>query len=153
MTGLGKSKPMLTIPLACTRTYLPQQTTSLPNKHATQRLTDRSKSVHSIQFNLTVWGPGHSRETRSTHDDITKWRHFPRYWPFVRGIHRSPVNSPHKGQWRGASMLSLICVWINGVNNREAGDLRRYRAHYDVTVMIWISLQLCKIDTSSSSMC
>ena len=47
-----------------------------------------------------------------------------------------PVNSPHKGQWRGALMFSLICVWINGrVNNREAGDLRRYRAHYDVTVM------------------
>ena len=68
--------------------------------------------------------------------DVTKWKHFPRYWPFVRGIHRSPVNSPHKGQWRGALMFSFICVWINGwVNNREAGDLRRYRAHYDVTVM------------------
>ena len=72
------------------------------------------------------------------HDDVTKWKHFPRYWPFVRGIHRSPVNSPHKGQWRGALMISLICVWINGwVNNREPGDLRRYRAHYDVIVMTW----------------
>ena len=73
---------------------------------------------------------------------ITWWRHqmkhFPRYWPFVRGIHRSPVNSPHKGQWRGALMFSLICVWINDwVNNREAGDLRHYRAHYDVIVM-WV---------------
>ena len=68
------------------------------------------------------------------HDDVIKWKRFPRYWPFVRGIHRSPVNSPHKGQWRGALMFSLI--WINGwINNREAGDLRRYRAHYDVTVM------------------
>ena len=47
-----------------------------------------------------------------------------------------PVNSPHKGQWRGALMFSLICVWINGwVNNRKAGDLRRYRAYYDVIVM------------------
>ena len=47
-----------------------------------------------------------------------------------------PVNSPHKGQWRGALMLTLICARINGwVNNGEAGDLRRYRAHYDVTVM------------------
>ena len=55
---------------------------------------------------------------------------------YVRGIHRWPVNSPHKGQWRGALMFSLICIWINGwVINREAGDLRRYRAHYDVTVM------------------
>ena len=72
----------------------------------------------------------------TNHDDVIKWKHFPRYWPFVRGLHRSPVNSLHKGQWRGALMFSLICVSINGwVNNREAGDLRRYRAHYDVTVM------------------
>ena len=71
------------------------------------------------------------------HDGVTEWKHFSRYWPFVRGIHRSPVNSPHKGQWRGALMFCLICAWINGwVNNREAGDLRRHRAHYDVIVMI-----------------
>ena len=68
------------------------------------------------------------------------WRHeriyFPRYRPFVRGIHRSPMNSPHKGQWRGALIFSLICAWINRwVNNGEAGDLRRYRAHHDVIVM------------------
>ena len=70
------------------------------------------------------------------HDDVIKWKHFPRNWPFVRGIHRSPVNSPHKGQWRGALMFSLICIWINDwVNNREAGDLRHYYAHYDVIVM------------------
>ena len=69
-------------------------------------------------------------------DDVIKWKHFPRYWPFLWGIHRSPVNSPHKGQWRGALMFSLICIWINGwVNNREAGDLKCYRAHYDVVVM------------------
>ena len=45
------------------------------------------------------------------------------------------TGSPHKGQWHGALMFSLICVSINDwVNNRETGDLRRYRAHYDVTV-------------------
>ena len=72
----------------------------------------------------------------SVHDDVIKWKHLPRYWPFVLGIHRSPVNSPHKCQWRWALMFSLICVWINGwVNNREAGDWRRYRAHCDVTVI------------------
>ena len=47
-----------------------------------------------------------------------------------------PGEFPHKGQWRGALMFSLICVWINDwVNNREAGGLRRYRAHFDVIVM------------------
>ena len=70
------------------------------------------------------------------HDDVIKRKHFPRYWPFVQGIHQSPVNSQHKGQWRRALMFSLICVWINGwVNKREAGDWRCYCAHYDVIVM------------------
>ena len=81
------------------------------------------------------------------HDAVTKWKHFPRYWPFVRRIHRSPVNSPHKGQWRGALMFSLVGVWINGwVNNNEAGNLRRYRAYYDVTVIITYNptIQTCK---------
>ena len=70
------------------------------------------------------------------HDDIIKWKYFPRYWPFVWGIHRWPVNSPHKGQWRGALMFSLICAWIHGlINNCEASDLRCHCTHYDVTVM------------------
>ena len=75
------------------------------------------------------------------HDDVIKWKHFPRYWPFVRRIHRWPVNSPHKSQWRGALMFFLICTRINGwVNNGEASYLRRYRAHFDVTVMNLIPL-------------
>ena len=57
------------------------------------------------------------------HADVIKWKHFPHYWPFVRGIHWSSVNSPHKSQWRGALMFSLICTRINSwVNIREAGD-------------------------------
>ena len=57
---------------------------------------------------------------------------------FVRGIHRPSVNSPHKGQWRGALMFSLIWVWINGwVKNCGAGDLGRHRAHHDVIVMVY----------------
>ena len=52
------------------------------------------------------------------------------------GIRRLPVNSPYKDQWRGALMVSLICAWINGwVSNREADDLKRNYAHYDVTAM------------------
>ena len=70
------------------------------------------------------------------HYNAMKWKHFPRCWPFVRGIHLSPMNSLHKGQWRGALVITMICAWINvWVNNCEAGDLRRHRAHYDITVM------------------
>ena len=36
------------------------------------------------------------------YDDVIKWKHFPRYWPLLQGIHWWLVNSPHKGQWRGA---------------------------------------------------
>ena len=80
-----------------------------------------------------------------------------------------PVNSPHKGQWRGALMFSLICVWINDwVNNGEAGDLRRYRIHYDVTVMrtatalsvaigssryVKLSFRICSSLTIKRNMC
>ena len=79
-----------------------------------------------------------NRHRAWSHDDVIKWKIFLCYWPFVRGIHRSPVNSLHKGQRRGALMFSLICAWINGwANNREAGDLRRRRAHHDVIVMSW----------------
>ena len=86
----------------------------------------------------TVWcGVRHGvfpKASGITHSDDIQWKHFPRYWTFVRGIHRSPVNSPCKGQWRGA--FSLICAWINGwVNNHETGYLRRHRAYYDVIVM------------------
>ena len=76
--------------------------------------------------------------TSQKHDDIIKWKHFLRNCSFVQGIHWSSVNSPHKGQWRGALTFSLICAWINGwVNYCDAGDLRCHFAHYDVTVMMF----------------
>ena len=89
--------------------------------------------VHPLVFQLEI---DNGSRYIIPHDDVIKWKHFPRYWPFVLGIHRWPVSSPHKGQWRGAMMFSLICASINGwVNNRKAIDLRRHRAYYDVTVM------------------
>ena len=104
--------------------------TMVGNMHASRHLVITSTNVDSSMgcCQVSIW-----------HDDLIKWKHFPRYWPFVR--QSSPVTGefPTKGQWRGALMFSLICVWINGwLNNGEAGDLRRYRAHYDVTVMEWI---------------
>ena len=64
----------------------------------------------------------------------TWWRH--QMEAFSASLAICAGNSPHKGQWRGALMFSLICIRINGwVNNREAGDLIRHRGHYVVLVM------------------
>ena len=94
--------------------------------------------VHNVWFRQRLGCASMSRATLSRwvwYDDVIKRKHFPPYWPFVQGIHQQPVNSPHKGQWRGALMFSLICAWINSwINTREAGDLRRHRNHYDVIV-------------------
>ena len=101
-------------------------------------IIDRSKLRTCVRYT------GYSK----CHDDVIKWKQFPRHLPFVRGIFRSPVNSTHKGQWREDLMFSLICAWINAsVNSREAGDLRRHRDHYDVIVMQWwsSSVVLCRI--------
>ena len=66
--------------------------------------------------------------------------------PLWTGIHWSLVNSPREGQWRGALMFSLICIWINGwVNNPKSGDLRCHRAHYDVTVMVYSSFNTSRV--------
>ena len=90
---------------------------------------------------------------KSIHGDVIKWKHFPRYWPYVRGIHRWPVDSPQQGQWCGAMMLSLICAWTNGwANNRDDGDLRRHRTPFYITVirpnnsLLWIQIITCGCD-------
>ena len=78
------------------------------------------------------------------HDDVIKWKYFPRRWPFVWGINRSPVNSPRKGQWRRALMFSFICAWINGwVNNREAGDCPACRTTL-IATRFWV-VMICPI--------
>ena len=112
------------------RNYVNRQTTPQPNSDENRIFAiDGGNNVNSCSCECD-WMAYYK------HDDVIKWKHFPRYWPFARGIHRSPVNSPYKGQRRGALMFSVISVQINGwVNNREAGDLRCIRLHYDVTVM------------------
>ena len=87
-----------------------------------------------LYFGLNVLTNTNMSLTSSSHDDVIKWKHFPRHWPFVRRIHRSPVNSPHKGQWSGALLFSLICAWINAwVNNRDDRDDTIYWFEIGVT--------------------
>ena len=96
-----------------------------------------------------IWKVGKSRRLPNRlvisqtflHNSKSWWRHqmetFSALMALCAGNSPVPVNSPHKGQWRGALMFSLICAQINDwVNNREAGNLRRHRGHCDVTVMV-----------------
>ena len=71
---------------------------------------------------------------------LTWWRHqmetFSALLAICAGNSVVTGEFPHKGQWRGALVFPLICAWINGwVNNGVAGDLRRHRVHYYITVM------------------
>ena len=98
--------------------------------YITEALTD----ICPLSHNMCMVLPSTTGHTSSW------WRHqmetFPAFMAPCAG--NSPMNSPHKGQWHGASMLSLICAWTNDwVNDRQAGDLRRRRAHYDVNVMFY----------------
>ena len=62
------------------------------------------------------------------HVDVIKWKHFPRYWSFVRGSHRPPVNSPHKGQWQWRGVLFDLRMNNSWINSRISGDLRPSRS-------------------------
>ena len=89
----------------------------------------------------TLWHQNTSRTACPSPLDSPWWRHqmetFTVLLALCAGNSPVTVNSQHKGQWRGAVMFSLIWAWMNGwVTNREAGNFRRHRAHYDVTMML-----------------
>ena len=85
-------------------------------------LADPHPIIWNITCNLKGF-PVFKSKKSCIHDDVIKWKHFPCYWPFVRVIHRSSVDSPHKVLWRGALMFYLMYAWTNGlVNNRDARE-------------------------------
>ena len=108
-------------------------TYTFPNfNSATVEIWEWLSELHPLQIQI---------QNKGRNGKSSWWRHqmesFSALLALCAGNSPVPVNSPHKGQWREALMFSLICAWINGwENNREAGDLRRYRAHYDVIVMV-----------------
>ena len=72
-----------------------------------------------------------------SHDDAIKWKNF-------RATGHFAGNSPVPGEFPVQRPVTrsfdvfFDLFWISGwVNNREAGDLRRYRAYYGAIVM-WI---------------
>ena len=82
--------------------------------------------------------PWHLSNTCSdaNHDDVIKWKYFPRYWPFVREFTGHRWNPRTKASDAELGCFLWSAPWINGwINNRKSGDLRRHRGHYDVNVM------------------
>ena len=77
-------------------------------------------NVHTDIVALFVWGFKYCvNESSWFHDDVTKWKHFPRYWPFL--AHRSPADAPHKGQQRGAFSFFYLRL-----NKRLSKQSRRW---------------------------
>ena len=60
------------------------------------------------------------------HYDVIKWKHFPRYWTFVRGIHQSQLDSPHKRPITRAFGFPLLIVWTDGWTNTRLTDDSRH---------------------------
>ena len=96
-----------------------------------------SKVLTKALFQCVNWRQFPNRSIIKT-NQLIKWKHLQRYWPFASGIRWWPVDCPHKAQWHGVLMFSLISAWPNAwANNRDVGDLRRHRAHCDVTDTYW----------------
>ena len=114
------------------------------------------------QYSLSIWFQNHPQPTQLPHlmtsSNVNMFRIT---GPFKGNPPVTAVHSPHKGQWHGVLMLSLICGWTNvWTNNRYAGDLRRHRAHYNINIInigdetstfneiitdeLWISLLSCR---------
>ena len=128
--------------------------------HLNERLSKESWGWWFETPSRPLWHHSNALLVIKAHFSKSSWRHqmepFSALLVLCAGNSPIPVNSPHKSQWRGALMFSLICAWINNwVNNREAGDLRRHRGHYDVNVMSYrlIAWALIMMLLSGASEC
>ena len=144
--------------------------TSMGNHGAARGISERRRSsCSSFGLNICVRYISNVLSDRAIRFDplphpslpslivFTWWRHqmetFSALLAFCAGNSPVPVNSPHKGQWRGALMFSLIYARINDwVNNRKAGDLRRQRGHYDVIVMFRHKCRLAAVTSTPNIM-
>ena len=91
-------------------------------KHTCNLVMGCFLSVLSMpSFFMNSLGQQNKQVIQSGSHDVIKWKHFPRYWPFVWGIHQSRLNSPHKGQRRGAFIFSLICTLNKRLSKQSWG--------------------------------
>ena len=61
------------------------------NEKNTEILFDIEWKLGYLEYTFLLQDFTPHSHSHKNHDDVIKWKHFPRYWPIVRGIHRSPV--------------------------------------------------------------
>ena len=92
----------------------------------------------------------YDKETPSTvlpsHDDVIKWIHLPCYWPFVRGINRSPTDSPHK-----ASAAELWCFFFISAPEQTVEQTSEMPVIWDAIALIMRSLQCYEENPTADS--
>ena len=94
------------------------------NKTMINRVAGDLRRLNLCQCYVTLMGLSVTKECDWWDLSGTGMKHFPRYRALFKVNPRPPVDSPHKGQWRGALAFSLIFSWTNSwANSRDAGDL------------------------------
>ena len=119
--NLWEGKKMRTMELSSSiDSFIPRKSMDTGNSATTMPNQSKSSSLELCRWpEYAIHWVMHV--VAHNHDDVIKWKYFPRYWPFVWGIQWLPVNSPHKGQWRGALMFSLICALNKQLNKQSWG--------------------------------
>ena len=119
------------------RKYIKSRTFNDKNLWIIKKNMVHKKLLPHLALTLTPQGIGGAMKRDVSKQWCTLQWCASRGWVIGPLCHRSPMNSLHKDQWRGALIFSFNCAWINGwVNSRQAGDSKGHRAHYDVTVML-----------------
>ena len=90
--------------------YLTTIVTVFKNESLRMVSLRNQSTIKTDWYSYMIWtsaDPVHWRQYEPQHDFIIKWKHFPRYWPFMRGIHRATMDSLTK-----ASDAELGCfLW------------------------------------------
>ena len=107
-------------------------------KYIPPTIVSRLRFSSGYQQKTLLHLPTKSRQIEIKLIENVSWRHhqmqyrFPRYWPFVRGIHWLPMNSPHKAS--DAELWYFICS--------SPEYLKRHCTHYDFTLMWALCFQV-----------
>ena len=83
------------------------------------------------------------------HDMIMTWQWFPHYWPYVRGIHGSLLDSADKGPVTVTLIFPLLLAWISCWTNRRV--VSAFRWHDAHVISPWCTIWLVQLIAQTSN--